>query len=427
MHLTVHMGGGVGKAISDTLIGERKISADVHNIYCLERPVNEQYVKKCQESGIAVEYASFITDVSEAISNADIVILHWWNHPAMAKLLLNFPQIETRVVFWIHVSGCTYPKLPFSLINYMEHTIFTTPYTYQNPYWNKKEQEIARKKASVVYGLGQLKDIGKKEDYDLNGDFVIGYVGTINTMKIHPDIVLYCEEVKREIPNARFVFVGENQLDAENLDKMRKSGLLSCIEFTGHVKNVEIELKKFDVFGYPLNPYHYGSTENALLEPMAAGIPVVVLSHGAESYIVKNEFNGLLANDCHEYACCMKRLWQSKELRSKVGNNAAYTIRTEYNLDENIKRLNMILSKGRITASRKYDFCEVFGRAPEEYFLTCVGREREIFLNNLSRFNNYKLPDILRGSSKGSIQQFAKYFPENKTFNTWRDALNGVF
>jgi len=153
------MGGGVGKAISDTLIGERKISADVHNIYCLERPVNEQYVKKCQESGIAVEYASFITDVSEAISNADIVILHWWNHPAMAKLLLNFPQIETRVVFWIHVSGCTYPKLPFSLINYMEHTIFTTPYTYQNPYWNKKEQEIARKKASVVYGLGQLKNL----------------------------------------------------------------------------------------------------------------------------------------------------------------------------------------------------------------------------------------------------------------------------
>lgn len=419
LHLTAHMGGGIGKAISDSLIAEKKMVTDVHMVYCLEKPMNFQYIEKCLTNGIDVKYTLSDKEMYKEMARVDIIVIHWWNHPAMARLLLNFPSLKVRVVFWIHVSGCTYPKLPFSLVDYMDYTIFTTPYTYKNPYWNKAEQEIARKKAFVIYGLGKLNNIPLKKSYDLRDDFVIGYVGTINISKLHPDIALYCKEVKIKIPNAKFIFVGENQLDYDIMQQIIDVGLFDSMEFTGYVDSVETQLQRFDVFGYPLNPYHYGSTENALLEPMSAGIPIVTLNHGAEGYIISDRINGFLANNPHQYADCMAELFESEELRSRLGRSAAHFVKKEYNLYRNIECLNNLLSKVYMVAPRDYDFQRIFGKEPHECFLSCIGSEREFFEKNLLKQKKQELPIILKGSSKGSIHQFAEYFKENEVLNKW--------
>ncbi len=418
------MGGGIGRAISDSLIAEKKMTPDVHKVYCLDRPVNFRYVEKCLTNSIEVKYALSGEVLYKEMSQADIVVIHWWNHPAMAHLLLNFPVIRTRVVFWIHVSGCTYPKLPFSLVDYMDYTIFTTPYTYKNPYWNEEEQEIAEKKGYVIYGLGELRNNFPKKSYEVGEEFVIGYVGTINTSKLHPDIALYCREVKLKIPKAKFVFVGENQLDCYTMNQIRNLGLLDSVEFTGYVNDVEAQLQRFDVFGYPLNPYHYGSTENSLLEPMSAGIPVVSLNHGAERCIIHDEVNGLLADSPRQYGECMAELFESMELRSRLGRNAACFVKAKYHLYKNIECLNHLLSKVCAITPKSYDFQEIFGKEPHEYFLSCLGSEREFFEKSTLKWKKMKLPVILKGNSKGSVRQFAEYFVEDEILKRWVEVLN---
>ena len=419
------MGGGIGRAISDSLIAEKKMTPDVHKVYCLEKPVNFQYIEKCLTNSIEVKYALSGEDLYREMSQTDIVVIHWWNHPAMARLLLNFPAIRTRVVFWIHVSGCTYPKLPFSIVEYMDYTIFTTPYTYKNPHWTEEEQEIAEKKGYVIYGLGELGDLFLKKNYEVGEEFVIGYVGTISTSKLHPDIALFCNEVKSKIPTSRFVFVGENQLDCYTMNQIKNFGLLDSVEFTGYVNDVEAQLQRFDVFGYPLNPYHYGSTENALLEPMSAGIPVVALNHGVERSIICDEVNGLLADSPQQYGECMAEFFESKELRDRLGRNAAHFVKEEYNLYKNIECLNHLLLKVCSITPKIYDFQYVFGKEPHEYFLSCMGVERKFFEKDTLKLKKKDLPVILKGYSKGSVHQFAEFFVEDEIFKKWAEELNG--
>ena len=70
-------------------------------------------------------------------------------------------------------------------------------------------------------------------------------------------------------------------------EEIIKCGLENNFEFTGYVDNVYSQLSRFDIFAYLLNPYHFGATENALLEAMAYELPVIALNQSVEKHIIK--------------------------------------------------------------------------------------------------------------------------------------------
>lgn len=424
LHITAHLGGGIGKALTGAIETGRVLDPGVnHEILHLEALEQTVWSDACMQAGAAVHRFEWSVFYQET-ALADVVIFHWWNHPGMARLLMKMDPILARVIFWIHVSGCSYPFLPFPLVQAADFLFFTTPYTFDHPFWSQEEKKITEEKAAVIYGLGKLPKKRKGRPSE-DGRFVVGYIGTIQEAKIHPYYPEFCCEVKRRIPNAEFVVVGKNEIGTGWDERLERLGLKDCFHFAGFSAEIERYLAEFHAFGYLLNPDHYGTTENALLEAMAAGVPVVVMDQKPEQYIVEQEKTGLLVSNLEEYGEAMERLARSASLRNMLGDQAAETVKARYSLKENVKQMYLHLERLTLKPKHRICFKGILGETPWQWFLACAPREKSI----LERLVSYPdsqggeaLPAILTGRTKGSVYQYAKWFPEEVSFRLLCDA-----
>ncbi|MFH1777347.1 MAG: glycosyltransferase family 4 protein [Candidatus Omnitrophota bacterium] len=323
--------------------------------------------------------------IEREIKKADIVVLHWWHHPLMAHFLSVLPGINMRLVFWCHVSGCNYPSLPLEFIEISHKTLFTTQYTFDNPYWTNSQKKIAKDKAAIVYGLGRLDVNSVVSNRPQKNDFIVGYVGTLNFGKLHPDFIDYCAEVVFEIPTARFIMVGDIDNRSGILEMARARGISQCFEFGGYKEDVSAQLFRFDVFGYPLNPYHFGTTENALFEAMAFGLPVVALNQCAEKYIIEHGKSGYLAEDKKHYAQLIRYLYDNSSERLRLGENAKKRIVGEFFMEANVHRFHNACEEILKMKKQICAFSGVLGQKPYQWFLACLGNDRQLFMDSPGR------------------------------------------
>ena len=181
------------------------------------------------------------------------------------------------------------PIIPEKLILASDKFIFTTECSFDAKVVKKilEEHPYIRKILGIVYssgGFGGLLDPELKDSFSSfsSDSMSVGYFGTINFAKIHLKYVDFLEKV--DIPGFKVKIVGEiseeirNQLNKQ-CKEIGKSGML---EFTGYIEKQEElikELSKINVLAYILNPRHYGTTENALLETMSMGIVPIVLNN----------------------------------------------------------------------------------------------------------------------------------------------------
>ncbi|QHI71952.1 glycosyltransferase [Aminipila terrae] len=432
LHISAHMGGGVGKFLSQTTSYEkRNNSIYTHKILLLEQPQKLQFIDVCNESGVIVEVVESYTQIEKEMLEADIVILHWWHNPTMCRLLANFPALKIRLIIWVHISGCNYPALTEEFAMIPNRLFFTSPYSYENPLWTKKAYEKILGKSKVIYGLGVENLAIKAVNENINSDkFTITYIGTLDESKIHPNFIKFCKEVIKRVPCARFVMLGDLSENNNLFEQAKIEGIESCFDFIGYTRDVDKYLQESDAFGYPLNPYHFGTTENSIMEAMAFGIPVVMLDQCTEKYIVQNGYDGLLAQNEEDYAKCIQLLYENPKERSRLGKNAQNTILEKFSMKSNVSRMHnqfeLILKEN----PKIFQFASTIGEVPIQWFLEGLGKDRVLFENVLADKENKKLLDkvkecepILRGKSKSSAIHFAEVYPEEKELQFLKNIL----
>lgn len=422
LHITVHLGGGVGKAIlGAALYG---IEAFQTQIIVLEEPEKKNIIENAKKNGTAIYVCPSKEVYSSLIEEADIVIVNWWNHPLMTQFLYEYPKIKCRLVAWIHVNGCTYPYVPFEFADRFDSIFFTSKYSYENDLWTEEQLDIIRSKSTVILGNGDFnpEQMPIKQLYGKGDAFRLGYVGTLNYSKMNRNYIKYCEKAIELCGNLRIVLVGDIGEDLK--EDIEKSIYRNQFEITGYVDNVESVYLSFDALGYILNDDNYGTTENVILEAMAYGIPVVANDSGVERNIIDHQENGFLIHNAEEFAQCIQMLQENEKLQRKVGAEGRRKVCAEFSGKRNRERYVWYCNKVCAIEKTEHTFSDILGKNPIDWFLYFTGKDREIFteyLNNPEKRTIERLKTckpIYKGERKSSIKHFLSYFPQEVSLKT---------
>lgn len=430
LHVTAHLGGGAGKAISGIALQGQRQFEDTHHILMLQAPEKSGYVQACRDGG--VETAVWSGDKSW-LNWADIIVISWWNHPTMARFLYELPPLSTPMILWSHVNGCHYPYLPFQLAEQFDEVLFTSPFSLENPAWTETERRQIRERVQIVYGIGQFsaEQFVLKEDYANGKDFVIGYAGTLNYGKLHPEFAAYCQAACEAIPSARFVMAGDRDPNLER--DIQSAGLADRFSFPGFVSDVPALMRSFDVFSYLLTPTHYGTTENVLLEAMACGVPVVVRRQNVEQYIIPEDA-GCLVEDARQYGEVLSQLCRDPARRERLGRQGRAYVQATYRTEKNTDTFHSACQSAVCRANGRHDF-SCMGGSPWEWFLFCAGVEnRQLFETAKVQGPSEKgrtllsaCPPIFREERKSSLRHFAAIYPEDVPLNMLNKMMEELY
>ncbi len=329
LHITPHLGGGVGRVLLNYLTKVKNNGRFSHEIACMDY-ANEDAKRTVSREGLLLADNFFRKHAGliRKISDADIVLIHWWNHPLLYDFLVREQLPSCRVILWSHISGFNPPYVFVKpLFHYADIFVFTTPISYETDEI-KELPEKYKEKIRVVWSTAGTEHVAGFKPKPHDG-FNIGYIGTVDYCKIHPNFIKMCGGV--DIEDARFIVCG-GPMDKEIYSEAVMEGLGQKFLFEGQVDNINDYLAIFDIFGYPLSPYHYGTCEQALVEGMAAGVVPVVMANKTENYMVKDGITGFVANDESRYIQAIKELYRNPGLRNCI------SVRTK---DEALKRFSL--------------------------------------------------------------------------------------
>lgn len=436
LHITPHLGGGVGSVLLNYLAAVRNHPDFIHQVYSLEY-ANDRAIQASVNTGFLLrdKMSGNHASLLDAVSRADIVLIHWWNHPLLYDLLVREKLPESRVIFWSHISGFHPPYVfPPAALQYPDLFIFTSPLSM-----NIEEVQsllaTQKQKLRVIWSTGGISEAARVKPVKHSG-FNIGYIGTVDYGKLHPHFLNMCSKVK--IPDVRFIVCGgpsEKIIQEES----KRYGKEHQVIFTGPINNVEHYLSQFDVFGYPLSPFHYGTCEQVLGESMAAGVPPVVLNNPTESLIVEHSVTGLIASDEDSYVSALEELYFNPSLRKTLSENAGKAAAERYSLERMIacwqKAYSDVLSCPKTPKKWMGRF---HGKSVDaaHLFIESLGHNAGSFINYLEAQSSEEQKNaassirILFGSSplwqattRGTPNHYATFFPEDRHLKVWKKMI----
>nr|WP_246296926.1 glycosyltransferase family 4 protein [Allochromatium humboldtianum] len=410
MHLTPHFGGGVGRALSSLTQAHCGNASEIkHSFICLEPPQKTQFLHEIQAHGGQVTICPSLEELHRQVSDSDILQVEWWNHPLLFKILCTASLPAHRLLVWCHVSGLYSPRIPIRLLENAHRFIFTSVCSWRAEEVQKLSADIKARLA--VVSSGAALDWLPEPIIDDREPLRAGYLGTLDFNKLHPEFVDYLAAVR--LPDFQVRLIGDTTQRDALIEYCRNIGCDERIlNFRGYVENVVSELSDLNVLIYLLNPEHYGTAENALLEAMAMGLVPVVLNNPAETAIVEHGATGLIVNHRHAFADALDWLSKNPAERSSLAARASVTVRQRFTLknlsNEMMKNYKIILCQPK----KLVDFQSFFGTQSFEWFLSCQPKS---FLADQKKSlkENHPTP------SKGSILHFLKHFPEDSKLKNW--------
>lgn len=432
LHITAHMGGGVGRVIRNLIDGSCEEDRYAHQVNCLET-ANALSREWAETSGIRLQddMAAKYKTLHHNMAQADIVHLHWWNHPLTYHLIADPDLPEIRTVTWSHVNGHQAPHVfTRQVVMWPDRFVVATPHSLQAPLIQSMPVGLRNKKIRVIQSCAGIAHVSSSDDQP-HAHFNVGYVGTVDYCKLHPRFAEMC--LKADIPDVRFILCGED--NGGQVARHIASGPgAEKFEFRGWVDDISHELALFDVLGYPLDEHHYGTGEQVLIEAMAAGVPPVVLDNGAERYIVKEGETGLVAADTDAYIHALEFLHQNPVKRREMARQARRYARKHFGIRCTVNAWHQIYDAMLKRERRQPGVEETrpLERGQDEavsLFLESLGacEAADVYTDILSSSKNHplkgvrerlqRLKPIFCSQTRGSAFHYRTHFPESDGLN----------
>ncbi len=220
----------------------------------------------------------------------DVVFFHWWgNNPLL-------PWIEYR-------RDEPIGRRP-AFICVLHHHGITAPAGYDRYVLVAKSQldqvaHIHPDRIFIIPNGIDLRRFPRRRRRPPGNEMVVGRLSNLREVKIRRD---WPETLAAfELPQTRFVIAGGGELRAVLQRSAMAAGIEEKICFPGYVPRAAVPsmLAGFDVFCYSTSTA-VECHPLALLEALAAGLPIVAEGRGGIPEIVSHGVNGLLCNSADE-------------------------------------------------------------------------------------------------------------------------------
>ncbi|MDQ4133765.1 MAG: glycosyltransferase family 4 protein [Actinomycetota bacterium] len=151
-------------------------------------------------------------------------------------------------------------------------------------------------------------------------------VAKMRPEKGHDTLLDAFDLVRRDVPDARLVLVGDGDLRPALEAKVDTLGLRGSVVFAGPVPDIWEHLAPASVFALASRSEAFGI---ALVEAMAAGLPVVAPAVGAIPEVVTSGVTGELyrPGDHRALADSITKILRSRELQREMGTKAVEAAR----------------------------------------------------------------------------------------------------
>ena len=111
-----------------------------------------------------------------------------------------------------------------------------------------------------------------RDQYALNGKFVIGHIGHFNYQKNQAFLLQTIREVSRTIPEVHYFFIGKGETKEDFFEKIKDSKLNESVTVIDSVPNPQDYYSMFDVFAFPS---HFEGFGIVMIEAQMSGLQVV--------------------------------------------------------------------------------------------------------------------------------------------------------
>lgn len=262
--------------------------------------------------------------ISREISNTDIVHVHFWNTPEIYNFLRcdaihGTESKHTRVIVWVVVSGVTAPHIITQELRELTDMLVVS--------CRAAQANVLAANSAVVFTAAEFSRLSSSFEkspcqprQDHEDTFRMGYIGTVDPIKMHPGFVELAAGVK--IRGRRFPIFGSGNGFGELRTRATNLGIADDFEFHGYTEDVAGALDGFDVFAYPLSKNTYASTDIILQEALYEGVPPVIFPLGGLVDIVEHNKTGLIVNSNDEYQRALEYLFHNPDRRKTLGTNA---------------------------------------------------------------------------------------------------------
>lgn len=169
-------------------------------------------------------------------------------------------------------------------------------------------------------------------------------------VKGHHDLVEAAKALRLAHPNAKFVLIGDGEERPRIETHAREAQVSNMFLFLGRRKDVPGLLASCDL---SVLASHAEGFPNAVLESMAAGLPVIATSVGGVPEVIEDGVNGILvpARAPAMLAEAIHGLLSRPSLASAIGAAGQECVRSNYSFEQSLSELRRLY----LTASSKVD------------------------------------------------------------------------
>jgi glycosyltransferase involved in cell wall biosynthesis len=166
---------------------------------------------------------------------------------------------------------------------------------------------------------------------------VIGNIGALTAQKNQHDLIEAAALVVREVPDARFIILGEGELRSELEQQIHRKHLERHVMLGGFRTDVMALLKGFDVFA--LSSTHEGMC-TSLVDAMAASKAAVATAVGGVPEVLVDGRTGFLVppHDPHALAQKLVVLLKDAALRDRFGHAGLARARDHFTVERMVER-----------------------------------------------------------------------------------------